>query len=107
MIGHVARFYTSVSSLPVCACAGVSTLSSSTLFLFFRCYHDCSFVAAAVLLVCSSRVQDAKIFKAPVGTAWAPVETVNDKSHLLRVDTRYVQAARPAAFRQKSSFAAS
>jgi len=35
MIGHVARFYTSVSSSPVCACVRVSTLSSSTSFLFF------------------------------------------------------------------------
>jgi len=36
MIGHAARFYTSFSSSPVCACAGISTLSSSTLFLFVR-----------------------------------------------------------------------
>jgi hypothetical protein len=35
MIGHVVRFYTSVFSSPVGICVGVSTLSSSTLFLFF------------------------------------------------------------------------
>jgi hypothetical protein len=36
MIGHVVRFYTSVFSSPVGVFVGVSTLSSSTLFLFFR-----------------------------------------------------------------------
>jgi len=36
MIWHVARFYTSVSSSPVCACMEVSKLSSSTSSSFFR-----------------------------------------------------------------------
>jgi hypothetical protein len=45
MIGHVVRFYTSVFSSPVGLCVGVSTLSSSTLFVFF--FFRMTLIAAA------------------------------------------------------------